>query len=199
MASRKTSDETSRKKGDDHPYVVHGTVSGPRGERLDGGDAIVWWQRIRDRKRLASGKTSANGEYRLSYSPPADAPGKVLIVVEAHARHLESPIESAPTAAQPDLEINLTSEPHDVSELSLLMQAVVPLLEKLDLDDLVENEDHHDISFLAEETGKPKEDIVRLTIAARLAEAYKVPLAAFYAFLRLRVPTSLPGPLLDAA
>ena len=130
--------------------------------------------------------------------PPEAGSGKLLIVVEARSRKFKSPLESPATPAQLDLSIDLAPQPRDGSEYAELQRAVRPLLQRLDLSDLVENDVHHDITFLAEETGNAKEQIVRLTLSARLEEAYKIPSAVFFAFLRQHIPSSLPSPLLDA-
>ena len=69
-----------------------------------------WWQRIRERVRLAQGKASEEGAYSLRYRIPDDAPGKILVVVkEATGGTLAQPLESAQTAAAPDLTINLNA------------------------------------------------------------------------------------------
>ncbi len=191
MAKRVVDNDTSN-------YTVHGTVTGLQGEPLEHSTVTVWWQRIRERRRLSEGRTSEDGTYRISYRLPDDTRTKVLIIVEARSPHLEAALESPATVAEADLTINLAAVPHDRSEWAELLRAVRPLLDTLDLDDLVENSEFHDISFLAQETGRTKEQITRLTIAARLAEAYRIPAQAFFAFLRQQIPTSLPSPLLDA-
>jgi Tc toxin complex TcA C-terminal TcB-binding domain/Neuraminidase-like domain/Salmonella virulence plasmid 28.1kDa A protein len=178
-------------------YEVHGTVTGPRGQGIEDAEVIIWWQRIRERRRLGGGQTTQGGHYHIRYRPP-EAPGKLLIIVEVISQHLGAPLESPLTEARARLQIDLAAEPHDKSEWATLVRAVRPHLGRLDLDDLVENQEFHDISFLAQETGQPKEQITRLTIAARLEEAYEIPAPAFFAFLRQQTPTSLPAPLLDA-
>ena len=179
-------------------YIVYGTVTGTQSEELEAAEVIVWWQRIRDRQKLETGKTFEDGNYSIKYRLPEDAPKNMLIVIEAISRHLESPLISVATIVQPKLKIDLMFQPHDHSEYSLLVKAVNPFLDKLELIDIVENDTYHDITFLARETGKSMEQIVRLVIAARLQEAYRVPAPVFYAFLRLKVPSSLPSPLLEA-
>lgn len=198
MTKKKASDSKRESAAKSRTYSIHGFVTGVLGKGVDHAEVVVWWQRIRDRKRLEVGRTSREGEYLISYHPPEHAPGKVLIVVEVRSHHLESPLESPATVAQPDLKLDLTAEPQDRSEYAALVRAVRPLLEELAFHDLVENEEHHDISFLAQETGKTKEQIVRLAISARLEEAYGIPSGIFFAFLRQQVPSSLPTPLLDA-
>ncbi len=180
-------------------YVVHGTITGADGKELSGARVIVWWQHIRRRTRLVSGVANEEGGYRLRFRPRDDAPGPMLLVVEARSPELKTPLQSAPTAAQPALQIDLAVEPHDQSEFAALLRAIEPLLDKLTLLEVVENEEHHDLTFLAQETGKTAEQIMRLGVAARLAAAYELPAAAFYAFVRQRVPAAQPSPLLEAS
>jgi Tc toxin complex TcA C-terminal TcB-binding domain/ABC toxin N-terminal region/Neuraminidase-like domain/Salmonella virulence plasmid 28.1kDa A protein len=183
----------------DDEYRVHGTVTDADGQELSYAEVTVWWQRIRERLPLATGHTSEEGHYHLSYRPLDDAPGKLLIVVEVHSAHLDVPLESPLTPAQPDLQIDLAARPPDQSEFSALLRSIIPLLEGLSLLDVVENDEHQDISFLAQETGSSKEQIMRVVVADRLQAAYDIPAAAFYAFLRLGVPAALPSPLLEAS
>jgi hypothetical protein len=184
---------------DEKAYVIHGTVTGHNGRPLDRARVVVWWQHIRKREELAAGETSERGHYHLSYRIPEHAPLPVLLVVEARSEHLAQPLVSPLTQAQQTLVVNLSYEPPDQSEWTTLVRAIEPLLEGLTLGELVENASHHDISFLARELGQSTEVIMRIAVSARLHLAYKVSAAAFYAFLRQRVPSSLPSPLLDAS
>jgi hypothetical protein len=184
----------------DRRYSVHGVVTGVDGRELADAEVTVWRQRIRSRVRLVTGRTSEEGSYRLSYRPPPDdVPSKLLIIVEASSEHLASPLLSPLVEAQPDLQIDLHVEPSDQSELAKLLRGITPLLDRLELTDLVENDEHQDLSFLARELGKTSEEIMRVVVAARLEAAFDIPTAAFYAFLRQRVPSALPSPLLEAS
>ena len=160
---------------------------------------VVWWQHIRERAELAAGETSENGRYHLSYQIPENAPQPVLLVVEALSDHLDEPLPSPLTQAQPDLEIDLNFEPPDQSEWATLVRSIEPLLNGVTLAELVENSTHQDISFLARELGTDTETIMRVAVSARLEAAFDIPAPAFYAFLRQQVPAALPSPLLDAS
>lgn len=192
------SGDPSKRTSKQHAYVVHGAVTGAHGEPIADADVIVWQQRIRKREQLAMGETSGDGAYRIAYHPPAHVRGKLLVVVEARSERLAAALESPATPAAPDLTVDLAAAPRDLSEYATLVHALRPLLDDLALHELIENDQHHDVSFLAQETGASQEQILRLTIAARLAEAYDVSAAVFFAFLRLRVPSSLPSALLEA-
>ena len=167
MTRKLSSDNANR-------YSVHGTVTDFLNDPLRHAEVIVWWQRIRERTRLNVGHTAKDGTYHIEYQIPENAPENILIVVEARSRHLKHPIIHSAVVAQPDLTIDLAALSRDTSEWSGLLRVVRPLLDGLDFDDLVENTQFHDISFLAQETGKSKEQITRLTLAARLGEAYSI-------------------------
>ena len=180
-------------------YHVQGKVTGVEAQEISGAEVTVTLQRIREAKFLASGLANEEGDYQISYDPPDDVAGRLFVVVQASSAALRAPIRSAPTEVQPELEIDLQAEPPDTSEFSSLLRAVEPLLDGLKLEDLVESSQHQDITYLAQETGKTSEQIMQLLAAARLNQAYSTDAAAFYAFLRQRVPSSLPSSLLAAS
>jgi hypothetical protein len=196
---KRDGDDTRKRKSERPDYHVHGTVTGRDGKEVSGAKVTVWWKRIRKSLPLASGRTSEKGGYRLRYRPPEDAPVPLLVIVEARSERLGPPLVSAATQAQKDLEINLQAQAADQSEFTVLLKAMKPLLDRLPLLDVVESPEHQDISFLAQELGKTTEQIMRVVVAVRLEAAFGVPAAAFYAFLRQRVPSGLPSPLLDAS
>src|SRR6185369_2358169 len=129
--------------------------------------------------------TGANGSYSVSYRPPVNPPARVLIVVEARGSNLRTPLESALVEAAPDLQIDLRADVIDESDYATLVADIKPLLDKLEMTDLVESDEHQDLSFLARELDKTVEDITLVALAARLEAAFDVPGAVFYAFLRL--------------
>lgn len=180
-------------------YRVRGTVTGMNGKALCGATVMVWWQRIREPLLLANGRTSEEGHYDLRYRLPDDAPARVLIVVEARAEQLDSPLTSPVTPAQPDLQIDLHAQPRDQSEWDTLLRTIEPLLDRLPLKEVVESAQHRDITFLAQELNQSPDQIMRVVVAARLEAAFHVPAAVFFAFVRQRVPSTLPSPLLEAS
>jgi hypothetical protein len=74
--------------------LLNGTVKTATGREASHAEVTLWWQRIRDRVRLADGRTSENGRYELHYTVPESAPRKVLLVVEANGGGLEQPLFS---------------------------------------------------------------------------------------------------------
>ena len=180
-------------------YEIHGIVRSQKNDPLRDARVVVWWQHIRARKELAAGETSELGTYHLRYELPEQAPQPMLLVVEALSEHLDAPLFSPLTEAQPNLEIDLSFEPPDQSEWATLVRSIEPLLDGLKLSELVESATHQDLSFLARELDKSSEALMLVAVSARLEAAFSVPAPAFYAFLRQRIPAALPSPLIDAS
>ena len=107
-------------------YVVHGKVTDGDGRPLALADVVVYRQRIRSRSALTSGRSGRDGSYRLTYSPPANLHGKLLIVVEMRSK-MVGPIESRLTEAQPDLQIDLHPPLSDQSEFAQLVSSSMGL------------------------------------------------------------------------
>jgi hypothetical protein len=177
---------------------VHGELIDEDGRELSYAEVKLFRRRIRERQLLGETKASEEGTYEIRAPWPEAGPGKVLVTVEATAERLTKPLASPVVEAQPELTIDLQEPPCDPSEFGILRRAIELQLERLPLTDVVESDEHEDISFLAQEIGRSKEEITRVVIAARLSASYEVPMAAFYAFLRQHIPSALPDPLLDA-
>lgn len=178
---------------------VHGKITDADAREVSFAEVTVWHQRIRDRLPLGSGDASEEGAYEIDCRLPEEGPGKLLIVVEARSDRLAQPLESALIEAQPDLEVDLSEPARDGSEYGVLRRAIDLELGSLPLVEVVESDEHRDISFLSQETGRSPEEIMRVAVAGRLEAAFDVPAAAVYAFLRQHVPSDLPAPLLEAA
>ena len=179
--------------------IVHGIVTDAAGGPVEGAEVALFQQRLRTRHRLAEGRSRDDGRYRLEFTLPDDAPGRVLVVAEARGGPLSAPVESAPTPVSADLVINISAPLDDPSAYGTLLRSVTPLLNGMPLLDVTENAGHQDISFLASATGQGKEQIMQLAVASRLAHMFSVPAEAWYAFLAAQVPASLPVSLLDAS
>ena len=192
-------DEREQREHQEQRYHVSGTVTGTDGAPLAHARVVVWWQQLRTRTELAAGETNRQGHYRLSYALSKARAQPLLVVIEARSEHLDAPLFSPPTKAQPELTVDLAVGPADHSEWAMLTTAIEPLLNGVKLDELVEDKTHQDLTFLASELGKDTETLMRIAVAVRLQDAFELPAPAFYAFLRQRVPAALPSPLLDAS
>ena len=179
-------------------FVVHGTVTDDNGCSVAHAEVAVCQQRLRDRWCLAEGRADEEGRYRLAFQCPEDLCGRLLVVVAARGKSLAKSIESLPFEAQAEQQVDLAARPRDQSEYSRLVAAIRPHIEGLELVDLVENDAHQDLSFLARKIDRSPEAICQIVIAARVAASLEIPAPLFYAFLRLHVPAGLPQSLFAA-
>jgi hypothetical protein len=177
---------------------VHGALTDEDGRELSDAEVRLWRSRLRERELLGEADATEEGKYEIAAEWPEAGPGKVLLTVEATSKRLKEPLESQLLEAQPRLEVDLQQPPSDPSEYGVLRRAINLQLESLPITEVVETNEHKDISFLSKEIGRSREEIVRVLIAARLSTNYDIVAAAFYAFLREHVPAALPTPLLDA-
>ena len=180
-------------------YQVTGTVYASGRTAIADARVVVWWQQMRGRRELAVGQTSPQGLYSIDYEIPQDAPRQVLLVIEALSEYLDNPLFSPPTPAAEALTIDVSVDAPDDSEWAALIRAIDPLLDGVTLDELIEDTTHQDLSYLAREVGKDIETLMRVTVSARLASTTSLPTPIFYAFLRQRVPATLPSPLSDSS
>jgi hypothetical protein len=180
-------------------YEITGTVRGRGGHGVDDARVILWWQHIRVRRELEHGETSDRGRYHIRYHVPQDAPTPLLIVVEARSERLGAPVFSPLLEARPILNVDLNLESIDASRWATLVRSITPLLEGLELGELVESASHQDLSFLSREIGESTEVLMQVTLSARLERTFSIPAPVFFAFLGQRVPPAIPDPLLDAS
>jgi Tc toxin complex TcA C-terminal TcB-binding domain/ABC toxin N-terminal region/Neuraminidase-like domain/Salmonella virulence plasmid 28.1kDa A protein len=177
---------------------VHGALTDENGRELSHAEVRLWRRRLRERELLGQADATEEGTYEIVAEWPEAGPGKVLVTVEATSKRLKEPLESSPVEAKARLKVDLQQPPSDPSEYGVLRHAIELQLGHLPITEIVETDEHKDISFLSQEIGRSREEIVRILIAARLSANYDISAAAFYAFLRLHVPVALPTPLLDA-
>jgi peptidoglycan hydrolase-like protein with peptidoglycan-binding domain len=181
-------------------YVVTGTVTDTDGEPLAGAVVVAFDCDLRSTREFGRAETDPKGAYRIAYSDEADPiPGRPgpdvkvqLLDGSGEPRFTSTITFNAP--AQTTIDIMLGGPQHDQpSELSLLVATVSPLLgEAADLQpvDLLENDQHQDLSFLSGETEIPKLRLAYWTLSARMGQKTEVATELFYALLRMDVPAT---------
>ncbi len=133
-------------------HHIHGRVTDARGKGIPDAEVIVWWKRLRTQVQVATGRTSDDGNYRLGYEIPRDAPAQPLVFVEARSHSLAAPLTSDWIAVAPGLAVNLQATAPANSEYTAILTAMTPLLGNVPVTDLVESRDLHDLTYL--ERGK---------------------------------------------
>ncbi|MBE8989894.1 neuraminidase-like domain-containing protein [Nostoc sp. LEGE 12450] len=132
---------------------------------------------LRNEQLLGQTQTDNKGFYQIQYSASQfrrQEKGSADLVVKAFAANglllAASPVLfNAPAVAEIDLTI-----PFEVQQPATLFEKITqtlePLVEGLHVEELEEDEQHQDISFLAGETGFGKTDLARFVIAHKVAQ-----------------------------
>ena len=170
--------------------VVKGTIRTADGEPLASAIARAFDLDLRREENLGEGITDQVGRYEIRYSPTQfrrSEKGSADLVVKAFAADgsalAASPVLfNAPQSAEIDLIIPETAL-QPPSEFEKTEQAIAPLLEKLTIVELEENQNFQDISFLAGETGIAADRIARFALAHRLMAASRIKPPFWYALL----------------
>ena len=157
-------------------YVVQGTVRDASGKPLHNIVVRAYDQDLRRRQKLGEGSSDREGRYRIAYSQSAfckaEKDGADLVAVVFDAADVElsrsSVLFNAPSSATVDLTI-----PAEVLRPSPLFDKIglvlEPLLDGLRVEELEEDNEHQDLSFLVGETGFEKPNLARFVLAHRLA------------------------------
>jgi hypothetical protein len=186
-------------------YTAKGMVRDEAGEGVAGLTVRVLGIRLRKEVELGKGPTAKNGYYEVHYAPP-QANRKVResfqIVVRVQDRRGKVLHTSEPRRPRPVEWIDFMAgggvfPGH--AEFDQRLFALRPALEGAKLTDVVEDDTHQDISFLAHETDLKHDEVMELVVAHRLAERTKLTPEVFYAFLRQGLPPSRPDSLLRAS
>jgi hypothetical protein len=180
-------------------YIVDGRVTGRDGWPERDARVVLWRQHIRSRIELAATSSDNEGWYRLEYEEPPPSPTPALLVLEARSERAEAPVFSDTFAAAPRQRVDLAFEAADLSHWGVFVRLAEPVMGELGLGRIVETAEHHDLTFVSNETGRSVETVMTFALAARLEKAFEIPAAIFYGFLAQHIPSALPSPLLEAS
>ncbi|MEU1812641.1 Tc toxin subunit A-related protein [Micromonospora aurantiaca (nom. illeg.)] len=178
--------------------LVDGAVFDANGFPMAEVTVVVLRRRLRDETELGRATTDADGQYAVGYQTPPDVVSKgtggidlQVDVLGADGRRLfrSAVRHRADTRVRIDLPLGgeRRTEP---SELDRLGGAVTKLLGSLRADEIVENDQHQDLTYLAESSGFEREQVATYSVAVRLAGQTGLPPELFYALLRMDVPAN---------
>ena len=156
---------------------VFGRVARQDGSGGSGLKVVAVDRDLRREEALGTAVTDAQGRYEIFYSREQFVraeKGRADLVAKAFAAEgsllVASPISFN---AAPVTEINLTIPSEIQRPLSLfekIGQELNPLLDGVKVEDLEEDKEHQDLSFLSGETGFEKHVLARFALAHRLAQ-----------------------------
>jgi hypothetical protein len=176
------------------PYAVAGKVTDGDGLPLAQARVRLFDCDLRSSRQIGEGDTDATGAYRIGYETnELLGAGKVAdLRVEVQsadgATLLSSPIVFN-ASRQETINLALGGTAHaKPSEFTSVSERVTPLLGKLTALELEESSEHHDLSFIAGQTGLAMERLGYWVLAARLASTTELPPELFYGLFRTGVP-----------
>ena len=162
---------------DEPPFEVQGTVRLADGFPTAGVTVSAFDRDLRSEELLGNGATDKQGFYQIQYTASQFRKlekGSADLVVKAFAADgsllaASAVLFNAPPSAVVDLTVPVkTLEPPTLFEK--LQLALEPLLEGLKLEELEEDKEHQDLSFLSGETDFAKSVLARFVVAHRLAQ-----------------------------
>jgi hypothetical protein len=168
------SDNTSRSNQN---YEVKGTVRLADGAPVAGIKVSAFDRDLRAEELLGQSRTKRDGSYLIQYDADAFSEaetGSVDLVVKAFGEDesllaVSSVMFNAPTSAIVDVMIPAqVRQPPSLFEK--IAQALKPLLDGLTVQELEEDAEHEDMSFLSGETAFDKTVLARFALAHRLAQ-----------------------------
>lgn len=162
---------------DQPEYIVKGIVRLSDGFPAAGLQVSAFDKDLRSEQMLGKSQTDKLGSYRIPYLSSQfikAEKGSADLVIKVFASDdtmlAVSPVLfNAPSEAEVDITIPAEAQ-QPPTLFEKINQAIAPLLEDLKVDDLEENQDQQDISFLSGETGFKKEDLARFVLAFKLAK-----------------------------
>ena len=178
--------------------VVRGRVRDANGNSFSNG-FIQIFSRSANGEQVLAKEPLQDGNYQIPYQPPPGSHGRVdlrIAVLDADGGIVETTPSGAsilPNAGPIEI-VNfvLSGEANPpLSEFELVLNGLKPLLDGHNVADLMEDEDHREISLLAIRSGYPAELVARQVIAAKLEKETQTPAPVFYGLLRQDIPTSL--------
>src|SRR5688500_1075526 len=183
------------KKTDKTDCVVQGRVTDGNDRRLAKLLVKAYDRDMRSLTILGECLTDSKGEYKIVYSAEqfksaeknsADLSVKVFGPRGKNLYYetgLDGTVFNASDRETIDITISGTM-PAEENEFDLVLGELDPLLDKVPLTGLQENEKNPDVTFLSRETGVAAEKISHLSVAHSLAALTKADADFFYALLR---------------
>lgn len=177
------------------PSLIFGRITDAQNRPMPNLLVYAYDRDMRSEELLGEAITDREGKYEIQWDGSLpDTRGKrtadlVLRVLTRERQTLlyASDMDSIRFNAGPREEINVMigqAIPSEVVEFDFIMGEIRPLMGKVAMQDLEENDEFRDISFLSKETEIAFEKIEHLVVAHRLQAASEIEAAFFYALLR---------------
>ncbi|KAJ6261218.1 hypothetical protein Dda_3886 [Drechslerella dactyloides] len=178
--------------GGDNSYTVSGTVTYPSGAPAAGLLVIAYDKDLRSKQELGRSATDINGAYSIKYTPDKFARSEkdsadLLMLVSTRTggevlfeTATADVYYNAPAQATVDIKISTLPKSYCDDEFSNILRAVTPLLDGAKIEDLTEDSQNMDITFLNKETNIDREKLEQFVFAHQLAVKTKIGYPPFF-------------------
>jgi Tc toxin complex TcA C-terminal TcB-binding domain/Neuraminidase-like domain len=184
---------------DKKPFIVRGTVHEANGKLTGAVMVRAFDCDLRNEELLGETRSDAKGNYEIRYGPQqfrraekGSADLRVAAFDDQKQQLVSSPIVFN-ARSEEIVNLSIGGEYRGPSEFENLLGEIEPLLQDVPLHELIEDDSHQDITFLANESGQNPQRITFLVVAHRLSRQTGLAAEAFYGFFREGLPTSLPA------
>jgi hypothetical protein len=183
-------------------YQVNGQITDIGAQPISGVVVRAYDHSMRDEQMLGEQPTQSDGCYTITWTPIiTKEKEKVDLVVRVFGTAKDKGDKllaesSVIFNAQPSETIDLKvtdREYQGPSEYERITQPLLPLMQKISLSDLREDEEVQDITFLSNKTSIDSKKIDLLSAAAKLAKKTALDPEILYGFFRQGVPVDLPS------
>ena len=174
-------------------FAVVGVVRWRDGDPAAGVTVSAFDRDMREEQELGLAETDETGTYRIDYvsdnfarADKSNADLRVRVTLGSQTLY-DPPLSSVLFDAPPIVVIDIAlavPDPHAASEFDRLSADLAPLAGDVLLDQLRQDAEAQDVTFLAAETGVPPVTIAHFGVAQKLASVRKIPASFFYALLR---------------
>ena len=135
---------------------------------------------LREERELANTVSAGDGQFEFAIDPIAD---DLRLQIVARDPTGSSTARSALFRPDFGLVVDIEGNPPADSSYDRLLGSITPMLAGIGIADLVEDDVHQDISFLASESGYSGDELSNLTVAHRVQATFDIPAAATYALI----------------
>jgi len=167
---------TTGQPGEFRTFRVKGVVRYADGVPAAATKVVAFDRDLRNEQVLGEAQTDRSGAYLIEYSAKQflnRERGTADLVIRALGADGSVLVASSVLFNAPqDAEIDLTISPEKGLPPTLferIKSAIAPLLDPVKIEDLEENQEHRDLTFLSGETGFEKRDLARFVLAHHLA------------------------------
>jgi hypothetical protein len=167
---------TTSQDQEPHTFVVTGHVWFADGTPASRIKVVAFDRDLRNEQAMGEAQTDRSGAYSIEYSvrqflnQERRTADLVIKAIDADGSVLASSAVLFNTPAKAEIDLTISLERKTPPPLfEQIGAAVTPLLGKVEIEDLEEDQEHQDLTFLAGECEFDKRDLARFALAHRLA------------------------------